>query len=69
MFFCIEMMENSDNKFAATENLVKTISRGFFTLTYSSSVFFCTVPGVLQFYAYITDNVTPTTYVATFRDM
>lgn len=65
----IEMMENSNNKFAATEQLVKTISRGFTTLVYTSTVFFVTVPGGLQFYAYITDNVTPTTYVATFRDM
>lgn len=65
----IEMLENSDNKFAVTENLVKNISRGFTTLVYSSTVMFLTVPGALQFHAYMTDNVTPTTYVATFRDM
>lgn len=63
------MMENSMSKFEATEKLVQTISRYYTTMVLASTFFYITVPGGIQFYAYMTDNVTPTTYVATFRDM
>lgn len=63
------MVLNIDNKYAANEELVTRVSISYRNLVITSATIFCIVPGTKQFVAYLTDNVTPTTYLAPFRDM
>lgn len=65
----LEMIQNIDNKFSANEVLVTKLSSFYRNFVISSTTLYCTVPAVKQFVAYMTDNVTPTTYLAPFRDM
>lgn len=63
------MASNDANVLVEAEQLLTKMTKIYFIIVYTSTTFFCTVPGIMIFYAYITNNVTERTYLAPFRDM